>query len=98
MRSKLFDELNIGMLGLEERGFVFTVWARGDELFMPFEDIDEILGSGWLPIAERIAQKGIVKISLNTEISGWVRIKLNLPRKTVQNYIRSKRRKMKGKV
>lgn len=64
MRDKWFDRIGAMRLNLEERGFLATLYAWGDEFFMPFDQAPDVFGEGWIVVAEELRRKGYVDMKI----------------------------------
>lgn len=62
MRDKWHFHLSVGWykLTIAERGLVSTLYASGEEITVSWDDADTIFGSGWKPIADKLAGKKVI--------------------------------------
>ena len=77
MRDKWFTRMNGGMLPIEERGMLVTLWDWGAAVSATDEEMANIFNTrDWYRIARSLSSKG--KIAMN-EQDGWTTLMIVMP-------------------
>lgn len=95
MRDKWFTRMNGGMLPIEERGMLVTLWDWGQPITATDEEMAAIMKTKeWYQTAASLAGKG--KIAM-TENNGWTTIAILMPDARRREQMKKAQRKRRGR-
>lgn len=96
MRDRWLTKMNGGMLPLDERGMLATLWDWGQPITASAEEMAEIMCTAqWYRTAQNLKYKG--KIDME-EDGTWIRLTMLLPDEKRRKALReAQRRRRRGK-